>query len=63
MLELIPAKKINDQVSIIQSFEPYVPWYEKFLQIRKNAYEKTANPLAKQAAIDLETYLINRMQE
>ncbi len=63
LLELIPPEGINEQVSIIESFEPNIPWYERFLQIRKSAYEKAANPLARQAEVDFEAFLANQMNE
>ena len=40
----------------VESFEPYVPWSERFLAYRQQAYRAAGHPLAAQADRDLREF-------
>jgi hypothetical protein len=40
----------------LESFEPYVPWSESFLKLRRQVYHATGHPLAAQADRDWEEF-------
>jgi len=51
--QLLP---IEEQLDDFLAFEPYVPWTRGFLKSRRQVYEAHKNPLAAQAAWDLQAF-------
>jgi len=52
------AERLGDEAvsTVMTHFEPNVPWEDKLLYMRATVYNKTENPLARQAAKDLEDF-------
>lgn len=50
-------------VQFVETFEPYVPWSQRFLKFRKQIYTQSGHPLARQADRDLQEFLRNAINE
>jgi spermidine synthase len=56
LLEIIPANDIEKLVEVFLSFEPFPILDERFLKNRLRVYNEATMPLAKNAAMDLQTF-------
>ncbi|MEI6653317.1 MAG: fused MFS/spermidine synthase [Verrucomicrobiota bacterium] len=57
LVEILPYLPPASSVEVVAMFEPNPPWTRLFLELRLDAYRKTADARAKQADRDLQSFL------